>query len=165
MISTSDTYTDEYEFISEGLTEEDAISNYNDIVGLENYHICGDVEEIIKVIRIPGVIDIGIDDIISTLSITSTNYVTVAEGIGPNRIPDALTQAIEMLPGEIREISKMIVNIWTNTMFPVKASELVAMNKYIGQRLTGVTLTWGVALDSELNEDGKVKITLIAANK
>lgn len=129
----------------------------------DNYFIDGKIDDIKKVARSHGIINIGVDDIISTLSTTNTNYVTSGIGIGPNRILTALNHAIDQLPVELQHIERMIVNIWASEYKPVAMSEIKAMIKRLGYTLPEINLIWGVAYDSDMNED--IKITLIAVNK
>lgn len=133
------------------------------IISWNDYLVTGDIEEIKKIVRSHGIINIGVDDIISTLSTTNTNYVTSGIGIGPDRILTALNHAIDQLPVELQDIQKMIVNVWTSEFKPVVMSEIKAMVKRLGYTLPVINLIWGVAVDPDMKED--IKITLIAVNK
>lgn len=132
-------------------------------VFLEEYDIHGDIDEIRCIARSHGRINIGVDDIISTLSTTSANYVTTGIGIGPDRILTALNHAINQLPVELQHIEKMIVNVWTGECKPVAMSEIELMIKHLEEISPEINLIWGVAVDPDI--DNEAKITLIAANK
>lgn len=138
-------------------------SDIDNIISWNDYLVTGDIEEIKKIVRSHGIINIGVDDIISTLSTTNTNYVTSGIGIGPDRILTALNHAIDQLPVELQDIQKMIVNVWTSEFKPVVMSEIKAMVKRLGYTLPVINLIWGVAVDPDMKED--IKITLIAVNK
>ncbi len=135
----------------------------DNIINWNNYHVSGDIDEIKKIVRAHGIINIGVEDIISTLSTTNTNYVTSGIGTGPNRILTALNHAIDQLPVELQDIEKMIVNVLTSEFKPVVMSEIKAMVKRLGYTLPVINLIWGVAVDPDMNDD--IKITLIAASK
>ena len=139
-------------------------SAIDNIINWNNYHILGDIEEIKNIVHTHGIINIDIGDIIPTLSTTNANYVTSGIGVGPNRILTALNHAIDQLPVELQDIEKMIVNVWTSEFKPVVMSEIKAMVKRLEYTLPEeINLIWGVAIDSDINED--IKITLIAVNR
>lgn len=140
-----------------------ASADIDNRVNWPDYHINGDIDEIRSVARVHGIINIGVDDIISMLSTKNANYVTSGTGVGPDRIPAALNHAIHRLPVELQHIGKMIVNVWTSEFKPVLMSEIVAMVKHLEDILPEIELIWGVAVDTDMNEN--VKITLIAAGK
>lgn len=130
-----------------------------------DYYISGDIEEIRRITRAFGSFDIGVDDIICTLSTTNTNYVTTGKGIGSKRVLMALKQAIDKLPVSLHDIDRMIVNVWTGkgNCRPIRMPEMGAMQDYLLDILPELALFWGVAVDPTLNED--IKVTLIAVNK
>ena len=65
---------------------------------------------------------------------------------------------------ELQDIEKMIVNVWTSEFKPVVMSEIKAMVKRLEYTLPEeINFIWGVAIDSDINED--IKITLIAVNR
>ena len=139
-------------------------SDIDNIINWNNYHILGDIEEIKNIVHTHGIINIDIGDIIPTLSTTNANYVTSGIGVGPNRILTALNHAIDQLPVELQDIEKMIVNVWTSEFKPVVMSEIKVMVKRLEYTLPEeINFIWGVAIDSDINED--IKITLIAVNR
>ena len=138
-------------------------SDIDNIINWNGYHISGDIEEIKKIVCIHGIINIGVEDIVSTLSTTNTNYVTSGEGMGVDRIILALNRAIGRLPVKMNGIEKVIVNVWVNECRPILMSEIKGMVKYFGYKFPGIDLIWGIAIDSDINED--IKITLIAVNR
>ncbi|MDE7115586.1 MAG: hypothetical protein K2O56_04075, partial [Muribaculaceae bacterium] len=78
----------------------------------ENYIIIGDSGEIDKIINTGGLINIEVEDITSTLSETSVNYVTTGYAEGTNRFSDAFKNALEKLPVAVDRISNLLINIW-----------------------------------------------------
>lgn len=140
-----------------------AARDIDSIICWKDYHISGDIEEIKKVVRVLGRINIDIGDIIYTLSTTNANYVTTGNGAGPQRVLIALKQAIDRLPVDLHDIEKMIVNVWTVDSH-VTMTEIATMQDYLLDILPELDLFWGVADGPTLNYDD-VKITLIAVNK
>lgn len=138
-------------------------SDIDNIINWNNYHISGEIEEIKKIVRAHGIINIGVEDIISTLSTTNTNYITSGESSGEDRVIMALNHAVHKLPVELQNIEKVIVNVWVSECHQILMSEIKGMVKYFGYKLPGIDLIWGVAVDSDINED--IKITLVAVNR
>lgn len=138
-------------------------SDIDNIINWNNYHISGDIDEIKKIVRAHGIINIGVEDIISTLSTTNINYITSGESSGEDRVIMALNHAVHKLPGELQNIEKVIVNVWVSECHQILMSEIKGMVKYFGYKFPEIDLIWGVAVDSDINED--IKITLIAVNR
>ena len=139
-------------------------SDIDKIIKWDDYYVSGDIGEIKKIARIPGIINIGVDDIISTLSTTNTNYVTSGKGSGTERILIALNDAVDKLPVKLQDIEKMIVNIWTNRCSPIKILEMKALVEHRGDVMSEINLIWGIAIDPDIKKD-EVKVTLLAVNK
>lgn len=135
----------------------------DNIINWNKYYVSGDIEEIKKIARVIGIINIGVNDLIHTLSTTNTNYITSGNGTGPKRIPIALKHAIDRLPVKLQDIEKMIVYVWINKCNTVSIREIGTMARRLGISLREIDIIWGVALDPHIDED--VKITLIAVNK
>lgn len=138
-------------------------SDIDNIINWNNYHVSGDIDEIKKIVRAHGIINIGVEDIISTLSTTNTNYITSGESSGEDRVIMALNHAVHKLPVELQNIEKVIVNVWVSECHQILMPEIKGMVKYFGYKFPEIDLIWGVAVDSDINED--IKITLIAVNK
>lgn len=138
-------------------------SDIDNIINWNAYYISGDIEEIKKIVRAHGIINIGVEDIISTLSTTNTNYITSGESSGEDRVIMALNHAVHKLPVELLNIEKVIVNVWVSECHQILMSEIKGMVKYFGYKFPEIDLIWGVAVDSDINED--IKITLIAVNR
>lgn len=138
-------------------------SDIDNIINWNNYHVSGDIDEIKKIVRAHGIINIGIEDIISTLSTTKTNYITSGESSGEDRVIMALNHAVHKLPVELQNIEKVIVNVWVSECHQILMSEIKGMVKYFGYKFPEIVLIWSVAVDSDINED--IKITLIAVNR
>ena len=133
-------------------------------IDFDKYPIFGDVEEIKNVIRTYGIVNIGIRDVINTLSVTNSNYITTGKGKGAQRILIALKQAVDRLPVSIDDIDKMIVNVWSGTRQPVDMREIKAMIDWFEVYNKAINLLWGVAWDNELS-DNEIKIILLAVNR
>ena len=138
-------------------------SDIDNIINWNNYHVSGDIDEIKKIVRAHGIINIGVEDIISTLSTTNTNYITSGESSGEDRVIMALNHAVHKLPVELQNIEKVIVNVWVSECHQILMPEIKGMVKYFGYKFPEIDLIWGVAVDSDINED--IKITLIAVNR
>ena len=138
-------------------------SDIDDIIAWNDYFVIGDIEEIKKIVRAHGIINIGVEDIICTLSTTNTNYVTSGEGMGANRVVTALNHAINRLPVKLQDIEKVIVYVWISECSPILMSEIRGMIKFFGYNFPGIDLIWDVAMDPDIDED--IKKTLIAINK
>ena len=138
-------------------------SDIDNIINWNNYHVSGDIDEIKKIVRAHGIINISVEDIISTLSTTNTNYITSGESSGEDRVIMALNHAVHRLPVKLQDIEKVIVHVWISEQYPILMSEIKGMVKYFGYKFHGIDLIWGVAVDSDINED--IKITLIAVNR
>ena len=81
-------------------------SDIDNMINWNDYHISGDIEEIKKIVRAHGIINVGVDDLICTMSTTNTNYVTTGKGRGSKRVLIALKQAIERLSVKLQDIEK-----------------------------------------------------------
>lgn len=139
------------------------LSDIENIINWNDYHVSGDIEEIKKIVRAHGIINISAEDIVYTLSTANTNYVTSGEGMGVDRIILTLNRAIDRLPVKMNDIEKVIVNVWVSECHQILMSEIKGMVKYFGYKFPEIDLIWGVAVDSDINED--IKITLIAVNR
>lgn len=133
-------------------------------IDFDKYPIFGDVEEIKNVIRKYGIVNIGIRDVINTLSVTNSNYITTGKGKGVQRILIALKQAVDRLLVSIDDIDKMIVNVWSGTSQPVDMREIKAMIDWFEEYNPAINLFWGVAWDNGLPDD-EIKIILLAVNR
>lgn len=139
-------------------------SDINNNINWNDYHISGDIEEIKKIVCAHGIINIGVEDIVSTLSTTNTNYVTSGTGMGEDRVMMALNRAVHRLPVKLQDIEKVIVHVWISEQYPILMSEINGMVKCFGYKIPEIDLIWGIAIDSDINDDG-INITLIAGNK
>lgn len=161
MIDTSDGLPDSlFEEVTRKMESSDATEN----IDFSNYLIFGDVEEIKRVIRTNGIVNISLRDVIETLSLTHSNYVTTGTGRGTHRTLIALKQATDRLPISSDDIDKMIVNISYGTNSPVGIRDIKVMIDWIKEYNRTINLIWGVACDNGLPEN-EIKITLLAVNK
>ena len=75
----------------------------------------------------------------------------------------ALNHAVHKLPVELQNIEKVIVNVWVSECHQILMPEIKGMVKYFGYKFPEIDLIWGVAVDSDINED--IKITLITVTR
>lgn len=130
----------------------------------EQYKIIGDTAEIDRIFKAWGYINIDIDDIESTLSKETINYVSTGKAEGPNCIVNALSKALDKLPIEINTISKLLYHIWMPKDTPPSFSEMKSMSDFISVLSADIDIIWGIALDDSM--DGQsARISLIAASK
>lgn len=130
----------------------------------DNYKIIGDTAEIDKIINTCGFINLSVDDITSTLSSDTLNYVAVGTACGKGCIANALADAIDKLPIEMDCISKMLFQIWIPKDMPSPMNEMKIMTDSISSLSAYIDIIWGSAYDESLNGQ-QVKITLITASK
>lgn len=133
-------------------------------IDFDKYPIYGDVEEIKRVVSTYGIVNIGIQEVINTLSVTNSNYITTGKGKGAQRILMALKQAVERLPVAIDDIDKMIVSVWTGISQPVEMQEIKAMIDWLEECCPAINLIWGIAKDKERSLT-EIKIALLAVNR
>lgn len=139
------------------------LSDIENIINWNDYHVSGDIDEIKKIVCAHGIINIGVEDIVSTLSTTNTNYVTSGTGMGEDRVMMALNRAVHRLPVKLQDIEKVIVHVWISEQYPILMSEIKGVVKCFGYKIPEIDLIWGVAVDSDINED--IKITLVAVTR
>lgn len=139
-------------------------SDIDNIINWNGYYISGDIDEIKRIVRIPGIINIGVDDIIYTLSTTNTNYVVSGKGTGPKGMLIALSHAVDKLPVKLQDIGKMIVSIWVNGGRSADMQEVKALVGHFGETMPELNLIWGLAVDPGM-KDTETKIVLIAVNR
>lgn len=130
----------------------------------DNYKIIGDAAEIDKIITTCGFINLSVDDITSTLSSDTLNYVAVGTACGKGCIANALADAIDKLPIEMDCISKMLFQIWIPKDMPSPMNEMKIMTDSISSLSAYIDIIWGSAHDESLNGQ-QAKITLIATSK
>lgn len=87
----------------------------NDRFHTEDYHIVGDRAEIERIARSQGFINIGMADIISTLSADATNYITKGEAEGEGCVVRAMKEAVGKLPAGTEGTSRMLFDIRRET--------------------------------------------------
>lgn len=120
--------------------------------------------EIDRIINTCGFINLSVDDITSTLSSDTLNYVAVGTACGKGCIANALADAIDKLPIEMDCISKMLFQIWIPKDMPSPMNEMKIMTDSISSLSAYIDIIWGSAYDESLNGQ-QVKITLITASK
>ncbi len=122
-----------------------------------DFDIIGDISYIDKVIQTRGFINIGVDDVTSTLSTETVNYVTVATC---DKIADALEQSVENLPVTHNNIARMLLQI----LIPDgHKPDISAMTEFFGKYNSDIDLFWGIAYDKSLTDS--ISVILIASSK
>lgn len=130
----------------------------------KNYKIVGNISEIDKIVNTCGFINLSVDDITSTLSTDTLNYIAVGRACGKESIANALADAIDKLPVEMDCISKMLFQIWMPKDMPSPMNEMKIMTDSISNLTADIDVIWGCAHDESLNGQ-QAKITLIATSK
>lgn len=137
----------------------------DDIVSSNEFYISGDIEDIIKAVRAHDIINIKIDDKISTLSTTNANNITSDKSIGSQKIISirALNHTHNKLPIKLQDIEKLIVEVWINKYRPIVMSEIKSMFRLIAYTFPKLKLTWTVGVHPNINDN--MAIILTAVNK
>ncbi|MDE6100819.1 MAG: hypothetical protein K2L46_05940 [Paramuribaculum sp.] len=130
----------------------------------ENYEIIGDVIEIDKIANTCGVLNLEIDDIFSTLSKDTVNYVVVGLSEGDDCISYAFNDAMGKLPIDVDRIARMLFNIWIPMDMPSSVQFLNSLTMFIKALPRDMYWCYGLTLDESLGGQ-QVKVTLIAASK
>ena len=131
----------------------------------DRYNIVGDTAEIYKVINTYGIINIEVDDVYSTLSEDTVNYVTVGYGEGTDNMADVLKTAVSLLPIDVDQVSGMIFNVWIPE--DMKASSIRGqklLSDYVRGLPKDINIIAGLARDESLASP-QIKVTLIAASR
>lgn len=130
----------------------------------ETYQIIGETDEIDKIIKICGYINLSADDVISTLSDSAANYVAIGFGFGDDCMADALKEAIDKLPIGVEDIYKLLFNIWIPRNMTPSINYLNSLTEFIKDLSQNIDVCWGCAYDESLSGQ-QVKVTLIAASR
>lgn len=136
----------------------------NDRFHTEDYHIVGDGAEIERIARSQGFINIGMADIISTLSADATNYITKGETEGEGCVVRAMKEAVGKLPAGTEGTSRMLFDIRIPRNLDKDSSTPSGLAAYLNELGKNIDICWGAAFDESLGP-GKARVTLIAAEK
>lgn len=136
----------------------------NDRFHAEDYHIVGDWAEIDRIARSRGFINIGMADIISTLSADSTNYITKGEAEGEDCVVRAMKEAVGKLPVGTEGTSRMLFDIRIPRHLDAKNFSPSGLAAYLNELGKNIDICWGAAFDESLGP-GKARVTLIASEK
>lgn len=136
----------------------------NDRFHAEDYHIVGDRAEIERIARSQGFINIGMADIISTLSADATNYITKGEAEGEGCVARAMKEAVGKLPAGTEGTSRMLFDIRIPRNLDKDSSTPSGLAAYLNELGKNIDICWGAAFDESLGP-GKARVTLIASEK
>lgn len=136
----------------------------NDRFHAEDYHIVGDRAEIERIARSQGFINIGMADIISTLSANATNYITKGEAEGEGCVVRAMKEAVGKLPAGTEGTSRMLFDIRIPKQHDAKNFSLSSFAAYLNELGKNIDICWGAAFDESLGS-GEARVTLIASEK
>lgn len=136
----------------------------NDRFHAEDYHIVGDRAEIGRIARSQGFINIGMADIISTLSADSTNYITKVEAEGEDGVVRAMKEAVGKLPAGTEGTSRMLFDIRIPKQRDAKDFSLSSFAAYLNELGKNIDVIWGASFDESLGS-GEARVTLIASEK
>lgn len=130
----------------------------------EDYHIVGDRAEIDRIARSQGFINIGMADIISTLSADSTNYITKGEAEGEDCVVRAMKEAVGELRAGTERTNRMLFDIRIPKQRDAKNFSLSSFAAYLNELGKNIDVIWGASFDESLGS-GEARVTLIASEK
>lgn len=134
----------------------------NDRFHAEDYHIVGNRAEIDRIARSQGFINIGMADIISTLSADSTNYITKGEAEGEDCVVRAMKEAVGKLPAGTEGTSRILFDIRIPKQRDPKNFSLSSFAAYLNELDMNIDVIWGAAFDESLGPE-ETRVTLIAS--
>jgi len=120
------------------------------------YPIIGDTKELDFILKSEGYINIGMDDIIPSLSLTGNNC--VASGIAVTLV-DAFKSAVDKLPIMLNKAKRLLIQFVCGTKH-VAMAELSSVSEMLNEAPRELSMLWGFATDLSLEEDFKVIILL-----
>lgn len=130
----------------------------------EDYHIVGDRAEIDRIARSQGFINIGMADIVSTLSADATNYINKGEAEGEDCVVRAMKETVGKLPAGTEGTSRMLFDIRIPKQRDSKNFSPSSFAAYLNELGKNIDVIWGAAFDESLGS-GEARVTLIAAEK
>lgn len=120
------------------------------------YPIIGYTKELDVILTSEGLINIEMDDIISSLSLAGNNY--VASGLATT-ISSAFTSAVGKLPTTLNKAKRLLIQFVCGDK-RVEMAELSSITKMLNEASSEMSLLWGIASDSSLGDNFKVIILL-----
>ena len=120
------------------------------------YPIIGDTKELDFILTSEGYINVEMDDIISSLSLTGNNYVT--SGIAVTLV-DAFKSAVDKLPITLNKAKRLLIQFVCGTKH-VAMAELSSVSEMLNEASNELSMLWGFATDLSLEENFKVIILL-----
>jgi cell division protein FtsZ len=122
------------------------------------------VASVTDLVQNPGVINLDMRDIINVLSHRGQAVMGCGEAAGEDRVDLALQMAISsplMADQSIRGAKALLVNITSDD--DILMSETAGLNEKLSQTVGEDCLVFsGMAVDNDLKESGKLKVTVIA---
>lgn len=128
----------------------------------EDYHIVGDRAEIDRIARSQGFINIGMADIVSTLSADATNYITKGEAEGEDCVVRAMKEAVGKLRAGTERTNRMLFDIRIPKQRDPKNFSLSSFAAYLNELDMNIDVIWGAAFDESLGPE-ETRVTLIAS--
>lgn len=125
---------------------ENQISNWN------GFKVHGDTSELDKIVNHQGKIRLDFNDIIYTLSESGENH--IADGVGLSLI-EALNVAVLKLPVSIREIEKLLIQVYIGAQSPMMA-EFSAVSQTLSNLNNDLQVMFGVSKTGNPEPDTKV---------
>ena len=120
------------------------------------YPMIGDTKELDFILTSAGFINIEMDDIISSLSLAENNYVTSGHA---TTLSAAFTSAVGKLPTTLNKAKSLLIQFVYGDK-QVEMAELSSVTEKLNEVSSEMSLRWGIAADSSLDEDFKVIILL-----
>lgn len=121
-----------------------------------DYFIIGDTKELDFIVKSEGQINLDYDDIIDTLSASGNNY--VVSGIAVSLIR-AFKSAFGKLTTTLKNTKRILMQFVCGTK-QVDMAELQSVTEILNGTSNEMSLLWGIAFDSSIEEDFKVIIIL-----
>lgn len=129
---------------------EEIETNWND------YSIIGDTKELDFIVKTDGQINLDYDDIIDSLSAGGNNYVASGRA---STLSGAFKSAVGNLPTTLKNAKRMLLQFVCGTK-QVEMSELHFVTEVFNGTSSEMSMLWGIASDSSIEEDLKVIIIL-----
>lgn len=121
-----------------------------------DYSLIGDTNELDFIVKADGQINLDYDDIIATLSASGNNYVVSGRA---STLSNAFKSAVDNLPTTLKNAKCMLIQFVCGTK-QVKMAELQSVTEMLKEASSDMSLLWGIASDSSIEEDFKVIIIL-----
>lgn len=118
--------------------------------------IIGDTKELDFIVESEGHINLDYNDINATLSVSGNNYVASGRA---TTLSGAFKSAVGKLPTSLNKAKRLLIQFVCGNK-QVEMAELSSVTEMLNETSRQVSMLWGIASDSSLDEDFKVIILL-----